>query len=328
MIFETLDTMIAIGVIFLILSMVHKYLMSIVKRFLKIKAKVVANEMKIFIGENTTKFLIPYLKNKEKHLNLLEDIKKGEMGLRLMNKEQLQKVVAKLDKFLDDKNSFSVIESFGVDIDRKAIKSKVTEVRKYIKTFNKKVEGMYDNTMENISKLYESNMRKYTLYFGLGLAVIINADFFDIYKSISKNKIVKDSLVLKAELIDRHWEEIFSKQINTEENADNVEALKNTSNLINNLMYNISDAGLHLGWSEQDINNLKNKSHNSFLAILMKIVGLCISGLLISFGAPFWHDFLSAFTGIKNKFLSIKNVNGVKHQVTPKNSSKTKAKRK
>ena len=51
--FETLDIMIALAVVFLILSMVHKYLVSPVKRMLSIKAKVVAEEMETFIGENT-----------------------------------------------------------------------------------------------------------------------------------------------------------------------------------------------------------------------------------------------------------------------------------
>ena len=44
--FETLDIMISLAVVFLILSMVHKYLVSLIKRLLSIKAKVVADEMK------------------------------------------------------------------------------------------------------------------------------------------------------------------------------------------------------------------------------------------------------------------------------------------
>jgi hypothetical protein len=44
--FETLDIMISLAVVFLILSMVHKYLVSLIKRLLSVKAKVVADEMK------------------------------------------------------------------------------------------------------------------------------------------------------------------------------------------------------------------------------------------------------------------------------------------
>ena len=31
------------------------------------------------------------------------------------------------------------------------------------------------------------------------------------------------------------------------------------------------------------------------------LVGFLVSGLLISFGAPFWHDVLSTFTGVSRK---------------------------
>jgi hypothetical protein len=59
--FETLDIMISLAVVFLILSMVHKYPVSLIKRLLSIKAKVVAEEMKTFVGENNVQYLIPYL---------------------------------------------------------------------------------------------------------------------------------------------------------------------------------------------------------------------------------------------------------------------------
>ncbi len=58
--FETLDIMISLGVVFLILSMVLKYLMSMIKRLLKVKASVVAEEMRIFVGENDLSFFPAY----------------------------------------------------------------------------------------------------------------------------------------------------------------------------------------------------------------------------------------------------------------------------
>ena len=79
--FETLDIMISLVVVFLILSMIHKYLLSI-------KAKIIAEEMKTFVGENTAQYLIPYLEKNAKHLNFLEQqhgvplIRKRQFGLR------------------------------------------------------------------------------------------------------------------------------------------------------------------------------------------------------------------------------------------------------
>ncbi len=91
--FQALDIMISLGVIFLILSMVNKYLISFVKRILKIKTKVITKEMETVIGENTSKYLIAYLEEKAKHLNFLDEKKR----LRQLNKEQLKTVVGELE---------------------------------------------------------------------------------------------------------------------------------------------------------------------------------------------------------------------------------------
>lgn len=101
--FETLDTMISLGVVFLILSMVNKYLISFIKRLFKVKAKTIAKEMETLVGENTTKLLVPYLEKNAKHLNILDNINfKGAKGLRKLSKEQMKDAVGKLKVFLDE----------------------------------------------------------------------------------------------------------------------------------------------------------------------------------------------------------------------------------
>ena len=161
--FETLDTMISLGVVFLILSMVHKYLMSLVKRFFNIKAKVVAEEMKTFIGINTAKYLIPYLEKKAKHLNFLECIK-GENVLRQLNKEQLKEVVGKLEVFFkDNKDVKTINKELGLEISAKDFEDKIGEIKEHIGTLKVRIENMYDHTTEKISELYNTKLKWRTL---------------------------------------------------------------------------------------------------------------------------------------------------------------------
>jgi len=86
--FELMDIMIALAMVYLILSMAHKYLMSAIKRLLNIKATVIAEEMKAFIGENTTQYLIPHIEKNVKHLNILDGTRflGRETGIRQLNK--------------------------------------------------------------------------------------------------------------------------------------------------------------------------------------------------------------------------------------------------
>ncbi len=301
--FQALDTMISLGVIFLILSMVNKYLISLVKRIFKIKAKVITKEMETFIGEKTSKYLIPYLEKRAKHLNFLDEKKR----LRQLNKEQLKMVVGKLEGFLEDNsNNVGLIESeLGISV--KEIKVGIDEVKAHLFNLKYKVDKMYDNTMEKISEVYETKLRYRALYFGIALAFIINADFFYIYSTLSKNSIIREELVARSAVINAQVE-LVSKQIELSEKKSIAklepefdEAKKN----IKGLTKNITDAGLQLGWTDGKI----TEACSSFGSVIYKLIGLLMAGLLISFGAPFWHDFIGTFTGLRKTLRGNKEEN-------------------
>jgi len=61
------------------------------------------------------------------------------------------------------------------------------------------------------------------------------------------------------------------------------------------------NAGLSLGWTKEK-SSLCSRGYGAFFN---KLLGIFISGLLISFGAPFWRDLFSSFSGLK-KILQVK----------------------
>lgn len=128
--FETLDTLISLGVVFLILSMVHKYLMSVVKRFFKIKAKAIAKEMETFVGEKTTTLLIPYLEKEAKHLNFLSNIK-GKNVLRKLSKQQIVGVIEGLEGFIKENNDDVDMIAGKLRINVEDIKVRIDEAKKH-----------------------------------------------------------------------------------------------------------------------------------------------------------------------------------------------------
>ncbi|MFQ5685116.1 MAG: hypothetical protein ACE5GV_00500 [Candidatus Scalindua sp.] len=300
--FETLDTMISLGVIFLILSMVNKYLISIVKRMFKIKAKVITKELETFIGEKTSKYLIPYLEEKAKHLNFLDEKRR----LRLLSKEQLKTVVGDLEEFMKSEKADEFKKVFGINISVDDIKNKVhgefEEIKAHLNTLKGKVETMYDSTTEKVSEVFETKIRYRALYFGLVLAFIINADFFGIYNSLSNNSLVREKLVAQAGVINTQMEQ-FSKRISLDEEND----ITNIRNEVEDVKANISSltneiktAGLQLGWTKKEFARVfKEEKGGGWASVVYKLIGLLIAGLLISFGAPFWHDFIGIFTGLR-----------------------------
>ncbi len=305
--FESLDIMISFGLVFLILSMILKYVMSIIKRAMKIKAKVIAEEVKAFIGENTSEYLIPYLDKKAKHLNFLEDIKKkrdglGNKGLRQLNKKQLESVVNNLSEFLKNKPARVIKKELDLEISEDDIRKKIKEIKDHLESLKVKIEHNYDNTMQRISEIYETKLRKHTLVWGIVLAVFINADFFEIYTSLSKNDLAREQLAAKAEVISSQMKSLSAQiELKEKQGGDKLEALgKEAGENLSELTMNLDEAGLDLGWKWKKITALfSNGCLSSLFEIFQKMLGLLISGFLISFGAPFWHGFLKSFTGIR-----------------------------
>lgn len=301
--FETLDIMISLAVVFLILSMVHKYLVSLIKRLLSIKAKVVADEMKTFVGENTAQYLIPYLEKNAKHLNFLEQqhgvplIRKRQVGLRRLEKDQLKEVVDSLKDFLEKKSVRQLKHELADQIPTVTTKRKLDEIRGHLVTLRSRIESMYDNTTERMTEVYETRIRHQTLIWGLVLAILINADFLDLYGSLAKNSLIRGELVAQAQVVDRQMQ-LMSEQLEQKEGQEIKEMqplFKEARKNISELSESFEKAGLSLGWTKGKLSAV----FTGWGAFLNKLLGLFISGLLISFGAPFWHDLLSSFSGLK-----------------------------
>jgi hypothetical protein len=154
---------------------------------------------------------------------------------------------------------------------------------------------MYDTTKEKISEVYETKLRYRAFYFGLALAFTINADFFSLYTNLSKNSIIREEIVARSDVINSQIA-LLTNQIEMDDTkpiSDFDQEIKEVKNKIEDLTSSITDAGLRLGWTRKEFGEL------GVLSGMYKLIGLFLSGLLVSFGAPFWHDFIGTFTGLK-----------------------------
>ena len=289
---DSIDTMVSLGIIFLVLSMVLKYVMSLLKRFLKTKANVAAREMKIFIGENTSQFLKLYAK-KQKHLNLLHKTKiiKKKTGFRLLNKEELKEITLELKRFLEGKNNDAIKKSLGMDEDSNLI-DKLEVVKEHLDALQNKADTIFDNTLRKINEEYKKKIQLWTFICAFLIAAFMNASFFDIYENISTNSEIKAQLVSNTTSIINEMEKM-EKQISEfdKEKSKNIqeEFIKTNKELIS-ITEMLPKKKQLFGWEDDEF--CKTMGFN-------KLIGFLISALLISFGAPFWHDYLKSFINIR-----------------------------
>lgn len=302
--FETLEIMISLSTIYLILSMILKYIMSIIKRLLKTKANVVADEMKHLIGDQK---LIPLIEKKADELCLLDSLgisKKSKKGFRQLSKNNIKELL------LEFKSDLEHAEKAGLPIDIDGIveagQDKINVINQKIISVQKKIETYYENTMQKIEEQYKHKMRTITLFAAFALTMAINADFFDIYHSLSKNPLVRSTIAAQAEAISTEMEIMYeSKKTHNEEGYQSWEEFSKDREKIVDALYSKLDdeTSLQLGWTDKAFETVYPPiTAEKFPAAIKKILGCLISGLLISFGAPFWHDFLSSLTSL-NKML-------------------------
>lgn len=324
--FQTLDVMISFGVVFLILSMVHKYFLSIVKRLCRIKAKVISETMEDFLGRDIYTNLVPFIEKKSQDPGSLDNIggvcnlKGVEKGLRQLDKKSLKEAVNSLKSFLDNATPGKDIKEFGLDIKG----SSLNDVRDRLDIIEDRIDAVYGVVANKIDDAYESRMRMWNFFWGVILVFMLNADFFDIYNSLSMQSLSRERLVVKAEMINEQTMDIAAAiRKDEEKKAEIGEDVEKAGQDIQELKWQLEEAGLHMGWTQPQLSRLFELPEREecrgknwpglkcwfavFTRIVSKLFGFIISGLLVSFGAPFWHDLLSSLSGINRILKSREN---------------------
>jgi hypothetical protein len=299
---DSLDTMISLGIIFLVLSMVLKFVMSMLKRFLKTKANVAAREMKVFIGKNTSQFLELYAK-KQRHLKLLHRTKilNRKRGFRQLNKEELKEITSELRQFLEGKDNETIRSELGMDKDSDLIKE-VKTVKEHLDALQNKAETLFKHTLRKIDEEYKKRIQVWTFISAFIIAALMNASFFDIYKSISTNHLIRKDLVSNTthitDKLGRVGDQISSLKSGDVENIQ--EEITKAKEKIVRITNTIPEAKQLFGWEKKEFTEVIYFLENdSFNKAFNKLMGFLISALLMSFGAPFWHDYLESFINIR-----------------------------
>jgi hypothetical protein len=144
--------------------------------------------------------------------------------------------------------------------------------------FRRNVEQWYDDQMERVSGWYRRRIQKVLWILAFAMAIALNADSLQMAKRLWIEPSVRASLVSQAE------------------NASN--SGKDTSGDLGSLQVPI---GWHLKRMSDDPQGFPiGKDRDSIWALLSKLLGLGITGVAISFGAPFWFDTLSKLARLRN----------------------------
>ncbi len=193
------------------------------------------------------------------------------------------------------------------------------------------VEVWFNNTMDRVSGGYKRYTQAALLVIGLVLAVAVNADTIQIWRTLATDDELREAMVRRATVL---ADSLDARSVRAAGTANGAAVLRggltrpdiSPSTVQAKLLYEEARAeldrtGLNLGWTWAEAQRLglarpatgpamaavpretdwvlQPPARWNAGALLSKLLGLLITGVALTLGAPFWFDTLNRFINIR-----------------------------
>lgn len=200
-----------------------------------------------------------------------------------------------------DKKVNNILKSIAT-----VVKAEAKEFGDQIKEFQAKAETWFDDAMIQMSKLYKRRTRFIIFFIALPLCWIMNVDSIVIAENLYKDDDMRAQVVSAAENLADIQEKISPKNDNAADPkaTDAMEALKKqitkAENEVKDMKANFEKLDIPIGWDNQtEIKRVKKYEGSTFYYWLFKILGILLTTIAVSMGAPFWIDLLKRMIGFR-----------------------------
>jgi hypothetical protein len=201
-----------------------------------------------------------------------------------------------------------------------AVRQKFDAAVAPLRTKLNEVEVWYDTVMHSFEERYARSMKTWAVAISFVVVIILNANFFNIYRNIAANDLARNIIVQASpEVLTRSDPATpsTSEETKNESAAELAASLKSIREQLKKDVDLYASLGFApLQWAEvrhwastlppSNQNWLMNRKQD-----LRTLLGWSITALLLSVGAPFWQDTLESLFGLKSllrKRGDIKNV--------------------
>lgn len=134
------------------------------------------------------------------------------------------------------------------------------------------LESWYDNSMERVSGWYKSKIQYVLIILGLVIAGIFNVDTINYANRLLENPALRSAIAAQAA---------------------NVKEMNDVT--VANLRAQLEMLNLPVGWDDA-----RPLTSDNFGWWLKKVLGIVMTGLAVSQGAPFWFDLLNKITNLRS----------------------------
>ncbi|MBI1225009.1 MAG: hypothetical protein GC192_07200 [Bacteroidetes bacterium] len=162
-----------------------------------------------------------------------------------------------------------------------------------VEDYKARIQTWFDDVMWQSSGWYKRHLQFVTFFVGLGIAIVLNANSFQIYSHLSTNANSRQELASLANAFANENETLPTKTPVPSDSLTIGEIKTEMKKAVDapeiRTAYNI----LGLGWERKDL-------MVGFRPWLARILGWLITALAISLGAPFWFDILKKIVTIQS----------------------------
>jgi hypothetical protein len=185
----------------------------------------------------------------------------------------------------------------------------VAAVEHQAEAFRRNLEGWFNNAMERVGGWYKRWTQRVLLFLATAVVVISNADTVMLIQRLSKDNVLRASLVAAAQDAVKAPPALESPAppmegaVSRPAQSPPIDAKNNTPGL-RAVLKTAESIKLPVGWSfnPSDAGYFRNPEVSWDYAgwAFYKLFGLLVSILAVSMGAPFWFDTLSKFVNLRS----------------------------
>ena len=192
---------------------------------------------------------------------------------------------------------------------RRPLLLSLNEAQGDLEQFRASLSVWYDNTMERVSGLYKRKTKLTVLMFAAIIAVFTNADTVAIVRALSSNKSLRDAIVAQAEATVQSRNGAAAQPTTATPRSDSASAAAITKSISD-----LKALGIPLGYMPLDsatkatIEQAPLWGSPSKIGLYVELywpqlrrawIGLLLTTLALSLGAPFWFDILNKVVNVR-----------------------------
>ena len=291
-----LEVIIGLVFIYLLCSLICSALNEIVSQIFKLRARNLENALDRILTDEKTRnefykhpliqalgkkpkngqsLKISYMPPKTFSLALLDSLSKSINNMEQPSADKQEKDTPLISIFSDFSSARNIINKIENEDMKVALKAIFDSSSKNLDLVRKSIETWFDDVMDRAAGWYKRKSQGIILIIAFILTAGMNVDTTHITKSLWQNPIMRQGLVTAAEG--------YIAEAKSPEEIDKS---------ISDLQKRIERLDLPIGWYGDLL-------PNNFLGWISKVIGILLTTIAISLGAPFWFDILNKFMKIR-----------------------------